>query len=139
MGTVASIHWVAPSELRPVFDEAVSSFWAGVEDLESIFSAFRETSDICRLSRGEITLGEAGPRVSAVFEACGQWRERTGGLFDAWWKGWFDPTGYVKGWAIETLAEACLFPLLGYAGSEAVGVGAGGDLWLRTNPGADWT
>ena len=49
------------------------------------------------------------------------------------WQGAFDPTGYVKGWAVENAARRHLAPLL--ADATAVGINAGGDMQLFTAPG----
>lgn len=55
-------------------------------------------------------------------------------------KGWFDPTGYVKGWSVERAARRHLAPLVDRPADEiAVGVNAGGDMQLFTAPGADWS
>jgi len=134
---MVSIHCVGDEDTRPLFDEAVAGCWADLDEIEGIFSPFRETSQVRRIAAGELSLADADPRVRVVTQACTTWRERTDGLFDPWWKGWFDPTGYVKGWAIESVAETYLAPLLGL--SQAVGISAGGDVWLRTLDGADWS
>ncbi len=65
--------------------------------------------------------------------------DRTQGRFDAWWSGWFDPTGYVKGWAAEHAHRDRLMPMLALPGVAAVGLGVGGDIQVATAPDAVWS
>lgn len=51
---------------------------------------------------------------------------------------WFDPTGLVKGWAVESVARQHLEPLIGTQRVAAVGINAGGDMQLFTRPGSAW-
>lgn len=138
MGTVFSVHLIGRVEDHRV-DESVEAFFAEVDELERIFSPFRADSDISRLRRGELTLDDADPRVGEVAEACREAERLTGGLFSATWRGGFDPTGYVKGWAVDRAGENHLASLLAIPGLVAVGVGAGGDIRTWTAPGADWS
>ena len=51
---------------------------------------------------GEIGLEEAPPEVAEVLELCRRAREASDGWFDPWaMPGGVDPTGLVKGWAVE--------------------------------------
>lgn len=137
MGTVMSIHVLSRSaSVRTSTARAVEACFAELRDLDRVFSTYREDSDIMRLARGEIAFGDADARVAEVDAACRAAAVATGGLFSALWRGWFDPTGYVKGWAVETAARRHLAPLV--AEELAVGINAGGDLQLFTAPGADW-
>ncbi len=79
-------------------------------------------------------------RVAEVAERCRDLRLASGGRFDAHWQGWFDPTGYVKGWSVDA-AAAAFDELLADGVVEAVGLNVGGDMRLRTAPGSDpaWT
>ncbi|WP_460580187.1 FAD:protein FMN transferase [Humibacter ginsengisoli] len=146
MGTVASIHLIVDGSascedaaLPEGLEVAVRACFEELHDLDRVFSTYRPDSDVSRLRTGELDLGSADPRVVLVHGACVEAKEATGGLFDAWHQGWFDPTGYVKGWAIETAAERALRPLLGHGGVQAVGLGLGGDMQLYTAPGSDWS
>lgn len=137
MGTAMSIHVLSRSDsLRASTARAVDACFAELRDLDRVFSTYHEDSDIMRLARGEIALADADPRVAEVDAACRAAAVATGGLFSAMWRGWFDPTGYVKGWAVETAARRHLAPLV--AEEVAVGINAGGDMQLFTAPDADW-
>jgi len=138
MGTMASLHLIGDPGNRAVFDAAAQQCWDDLDEVERVFSPFREDSDVRRLATGKITLSDADPRVRDMAALCETARNDTGGLFDAWWEGWFNPTGYVKGWAVEEAANKYLLPILDLAGVEAVGLSVGGDMWLRTSPHSDW-
>ena len=144
MGTVASIHVMVHADAvqdaatQDAIAHAVEACFVDLHDVEHVFSTFRHDSDISRLRRGELTLQDADPRVALVHAACADAKSATSGLFDAWQQGWFDPTGYVKGWAAEAAARTTLLPLLRVAGIHAAGLGVGGDLQLFTAPGSEW-
>lgn len=139
MGTVMSVHVIGEPGDPEAVERAIERCFDGLADDERVFSPFRADSDISRLRDGSIVVGEADPRVAEVERACADVAEATAGLFSAWRNGWFDPTGYVKGWAVERAATRSLQPLLTQPGVVAVGINAGGDLRLFTNPGSGWS
>lgn len=142
MGTIVSIHVVgrpAAQAVPAAAADAAASTIAELRELETLFSPFLPASEISRLRRGELALADADPRVREVAAACGALEEATGGRFSASWRGGFDPTGYVKGWAADRAAGAHLAPLLDEAGAMAVGINIGGDLRVWTAPDADWS
>ncbi len=140
MGTAVSLH----AHGSPAFVEApqtaasVSRAFSELREADRIFSTYREDSEISRLRRGEITLDDAHPFVAEVATACLDAEQRSGGRFSATWRGWFDPTGYVKGWAVERAARMHLLPLVAQTGATAIGINAGGDMQLGTAAGSDW-
>jgi thiamine biosynthesis lipoprotein len=139
LGTTCSIHLVRPPEdERDLFEHAVQACWHELRDIERRFSVYRADSDICRLARGEIKLARTDRRVREVEELCHEALSRTEGRFDAWREGWFDPSGLVKGWAIDRVAQRHLAPLLKKVGAAAVGLNAGGDMRLFTAPTSAW-
>lgn len=137
MGIPMSIHVIALDEASDARAErAVRACFDELHDIDRVFSTYRAESDISRLRRGELALADADARVALVADACERAEQDTGGLFSSRWRGWFDPTGYVKGWAVETSSRRHLEPLLSSA--AGVGINAGGDLQLFTAAGADW-
>ncbi|SFR68343.1 thiamine biosynthesis lipoprotein [Microbacterium azadirachtae] len=142
MGTVASAHVLTVDSPADGAVERISAAQDAALDelhrLDALFSPFRSGSEISQLRDGGLRLEEADPLVREVFDACTLLAAASGGRFDAARQGWFDPTGYVKGWAVER-AAAHLTPLLAEEGIVAAGLSAGGDMQLHTAPGADWT
>lgn len=121
-------------------DDAVAAIersFGELREMDRIFSTYRADSDISRIRAGSLTVEEADPLVALVRRACDRAEVVTGGLFSAHWRGGFDPTGYVKGWAVERAFNRWLRTLLGLD-VIAVGMNAGGDMQLATRPDADW-
>ena len=88
--------------------------------VDATFSTFRPDSEISRLGRGERF--EPHPLVRGVLDRCEELREQTGGWFDARAGGRLDPSGFVKGWAVERAAAF---------GRGRFLIDAGGDVVLR--------
>ncbi|WP_235201507.1 FAD:protein FMN transferase [Microbacterium sp. CH12i] len=137
MGIPMSIHLISPGRASVAnVEQAVRECFDELREVDRVFSTYRADSDISRIRRGELAVADADERVALVADACEHAEQATGGLFSARWRGWFDPTGYVKGWAVEEASRRHLEPLLSSA--AAVGINAGGDLQLFTAAGADW-
>lgn len=99
--------------------------------VDATFSPFIADSDISRLDSGALALADASPEVRAVLERCALLKRRTGGWFDVRATGRLDPSGFVKGWAVEGAAA-----ILARAGASDFCVHAGGD--VRVGDGRVW-
>jgi thiamine biosynthesis lipoprotein len=95
---------------------------------DAIFSTYKEDSEISRLNRGELTLDDAHPDVREVLDRCEALRLETDGYFDvrAASPDAIDPSGLVKGWAVDRAAS-----LLDEAGVRNYAVNVAGDMRLR--------
>ncbi|HEU5268069.1 MAG TPA: FAD:protein FMN transferase [Jatrophihabitans sp.] len=131
MGTVFSLDVRDPDVDPAAADEAIG--W--LHRVDALFSTYRPDSDISRLRRGEITLADCAPQVRTVLERCAQLHEATDGYFDIHATGQLDPSGYVKGWAIERASD-----LLQAAGSANHCINGGGDVQCLgvPEPGRYW-
>jgi thiamine biosynthesis lipoprotein len=110
-------------------DVAVEAFYAELRWVDAVFSPYEEESEVSRVARGELALADAHPLLQHVAQRCEQERERTGGLFDATRPdGRWDPSGFVKGWAVERASR--LLP----EGPDWC-VNAGGDVVVRSPSG----
>lgn len=110
-------------------DAAADEVFAWLRWVDATFSTYRADSEICRLERGELALADAHPLVREVLGQCERLRERTGGFFNLRAAGRLDPSGLVKGWAVDRAAA-----LLDRAGCTRFCIDAGGDLRLRGGP-----
>jgi thiamine biosynthesis lipoprotein len=107
-------------------DLDVEPFYDELRWVDAVFSPYREESEVSRVARGELDLADAHPLVQDVAARCEEARLRTAGLFDATRPdGRWDPSGYVKGWAVERAAR--LLP-----GDVDWCVNAGGDVLVRS-------
>jgi thiamine biosynthesis lipoprotein len=91
--------------------------------VDATFSPYRPDSEISRLGAGSLALGDASLEVREVLARCERLRCETGGWFDAWATGALDPSGLVKGWAVERAAA-----MLRGAGARRFCIHAGGDV-----------
>jgi thiamine biosynthesis lipoprotein len=90
--------YVAPGALDAAF--------AVLRRADALFSTYRPDSEISRLEAGELALEDCSPDVQDVLACCEELRRRTDGWFDARAGGTLDPSGLVKGWAVERAREA---------------------------------
>jgi thiamine biosynthesis lipoprotein len=118
MGTVISF------DLRtPLPTEAVDRAEAALHDADRTFSTYRADSVISRLCRGELDVTGCPPDVIEVLARCRELEAATRGYFSAYPDGRLDPSGLVKGWAIQQASD-----LLVAAGSVRHCVNGGGDV-----------
>ena len=125
MGTVFSFDVRSPQKYESVLDDAVR--W--LDWVDTTFSTYRSTSDIRRLAAGEVTLEDCAPEVGEILRTCELLSAETAGYFSAYAGGALDPSGLVKGWAIERASD-----LLVAAGSTYHCVNGGGDVQCVGDP-----
>src|SRR4051794_10774652 len=134
MGTTVSIDVREPLVEPAVLDAVVEQ----LRDVDARFSTYREDSEVSRLACGELELEACSLEVRHVMAACDHLAITTGGAFDARRHrrdGRLDPSGFVKGWAIEEAAW-----LIDAAGGRNYWINAGGDIVARgqAEPGKPW-
>jgi FAD:protein FMN transferase len=103
--------------------------------VDATFSPYRDDSEVSRFGRGSLALADCAPEMAEVLAACAEVSALSGGYFTTWPGGRFDPSGYVKGWAIERAAA-----MLTAAGSAEHSVNGGGDIQCvgDRGPGQAW-
>jgi thiamine biosynthesis lipoprotein len=136
MGMPVSIHVRGPrARTDPDVAGAVARSVRGLHDVDATFSTYRGGSVVNRIRRGELTVADAPAEVREVARLCEQARDRTQGWFDAWLpdgprgERLFEPTGLVKGWAVQRTLELLRAALP----VHDVLVDAGGDVALACN------
>ena len=110
------------------WDEAM----AALRDADRVFSTYRGDSVVNRLDRGELDLADCPPEVVEVLGLGARAERESGGAFRIRRPGpdgrpRLDPSGVVKGWAVERAAR----PLRALADTD-FSLSAGGDLVCRT-------
>ncbi|HUZ10410.1 MAG TPA: FAD:protein FMN transferase [Acidimicrobiales bacterium] len=131
MGTVVSfaVHpgTAAPDTVR----RAIADACGWLHHADRVFSTWDADSPMSRLRRGELGLADVPGEIPDVLRLCEIARERSGGWFDPWrMPGGVDPTGLVKGWAVQRAAT-----ILRRSGAQAVMVNGGGDVATVGKPG----
>lgn len=129
MGMPVSVHLRGRDSRSPETDACVQAVYDELRAVDVLFSPFLPDSLVRRVDRGELDPRHAHPLLDEVVDLCETARLLTDGAFDAWRRDpasgrrRFDPTGLVKGWAVERAAGH----LAGCVASE-VAVVAGGDV-----------
>lgn len=126
-GTILYIEAASTTVDCAAIDAAIEDVKKFVVDVDNAFSTYKESSFVSRLRRREIEIGQCPQDVQEVWGACQNAKFLSDGAFDPWAVvGGFDPSGYVKGWAADRVAQ-----ILVEAGCPYVQVNAAGDLTLR--------
>jgi thiamine biosynthesis lipoprotein len=131
---------------EPCPAERIDEVFAWFRRVDDLFSTWRPDSEISRLGRRELRLAEVSPDVREVLELCDQVNEESHGAFDIRvgadprvvpreGLGPIDPSGLVKGWALQRAGEQ-----LRRAGLGRFAINAGGDVITagRPTPDAGW-
>lgn len=124
MGTVFSIDVRAPGCDPVAVDNAIG--W--LHWVDETFSTYKPDSQISRLARGDIDIAHCAPEVGEILARCRELETETNGYFSASASGPLDPSGLVKGWAIQHASD-----LLSWAGSRNHCVNGGGDVQCAGN------
>jgi thiamine biosynthesis lipoprotein len=121
---------------RGRWDGAVADVVAWLHHVDAVFSTYRAGSDISRIRRGELGAADADPDVLPVLALAAEIEAETDGWFTVFPDGELDPTGLVKGWAIERASA-----ILRDHGSRNHAVNGGGDVDVagEAAPGRPWT
>ena len=134
MGTVVSFTAAPGGLTAAAAHAAIEAACQGLHRADAVFSTWIASSPVSRLRRGEVTLADLPPEVAAemteVLDLCQRAKAASAGWFDPWaMPGGLDPTGLVKGWAVQRAAD-----LLRRAGVAAALVNGGGDLAAFGSP-----
>jgi thiamine biosynthesis lipoprotein len=121
---------------RHTTDATASAAWTRIVDslreADRVFSTYRDDSEVSRINRGELALDDASPAVHEVLGLGAEAKRASGGAFDVWRTDdrgvmSLDPSGVVKGWAVDRAAM-----LLHDLDATDFCLSAGGDLVCRT-------
>jgi thiamine biosynthesis lipoprotein len=124
-------------------EPALEPLWDWFQRVDDVFSTWRDDSEISRFARGELELADASPELAVVLDLCEQMRHTSRGAFDVTFATAadisgrpgscaIDPTGLVKGWAVDRAGG-----LLAGQGASNFAINAGGDILTRGRPRSD--
>ena len=109
------------------------AFW--FEEVNQRFSPYLPTSEVSLLNAGSIRRDEVSDQLNGILALCEETKAETGGYFEIERNGRIDPSGLVKGWAIQKAAELLTVRAMSNffvdAGGDvqAVGLNAAGEPW----------
>ncbi len=105
----------------------IAAVFALLRAVDERFSTYKSTSEISAINRGEVSPENYSQPMTEVFELCASAKQATAGYFDITRPdGQIDPSGLVKGWAIEKAAK-----LLDDRGVTDYFLDVGGDIMTR--------
>jgi thiamine biosynthesis lipoprotein len=122
---------------RHACDDRAEAAWAEVlaslQDADDVFSTYRDDSVVSRIGRGELDESRWPVEVVEVLALGERARVESAGAFDVRRRGpaghdVLDPSGVVKGWAVQRAARA-----LDVLESTDHCLSAGGDMVVRTS------
>ncbi|MFF2198058.1 FAD:protein FMN transferase [Streptomyces sp. NPDC058157] len=133
MGTVFSFDVRHPPTrvVRAALGEAV----AWLHHVDRVFSTYRPDSAVSRIADGSMNVADAPAEVGRVLEMCERAETASRECFSARAGKRLDPSGLVKGWAVEQA-----YGILRAAGAPNGLVNGGGDIRLggEPAPGRPW-
>lgn len=125
MGTAISLD-IAGDVPADVAARLADEVYAWMRLVDDTFSTYRTDSEVTRLHTGDLVASKACEDVRHVLAVCADlWRE-TDGYFDVYATGRLDPSGYVKGWAVQVASDRLVA-----AGATDHSLNAGGDVRVR--------
>lgn len=105
----------AKKDITNVFNYFVS--------IDNRFSTYKKDSEISKINSGLVSLKNASSEMQEVFALSEQTKKETNGYFDIFYSGNYDPSGLVKGWAIQNAAN-----ILEKKGFKNFYIDGGGDI-----------
>jgi len=120
-------------------DAAWADALASLRDADAVFSTYRDDSWVSRLGRGEVTVDDCPAEVAEVLDRAEVAGRESGGAFGVRLPGpdgtTLDPSGIVKGWAVDRAAA-----VLRRLDDTDFCLSAGGDLVCSTtrDDAPDW-
>lgn len=111
--------------------ERIFAYFVSVDDR---FSTYKSTSEIERFNRGEVAEAALSEDMRTILTLSEATKLATNGYFDIARDGRLDPSGIVKGWAIQQAAA-----IMHAAGWHNFMIDAGGDIQVAgTKDGQPW-
>ena len=139
MGTAFTTQVVVEGSTKPVLskiESAQAKLISWLQQVEETFSPFIADSELNRYLRGELDFLTVSEEMRFVLASCAQAHDATRGAFDANLPTGYNPSGFVKGWAIEVGFKRYLKPLLSKV--VAANLNGGGDMQMETQTDSDW-
>lgn len=122
MGMSVIVEIIADDVNAAQLCEQVFAYFVAIDEQ---FSTYKPTSEISRINAGTLAPNQCSPLMRHILKLCEETKRDTAGYFDIAHNGQLDPSGLVKGWAINEAAR-----LVSKAGIHDFCISAGGDMAL---------
>jgi len=129
MGMPITLHLPSVSDQKVL--DSVFDWFTYVDES---YSPYKEESLVGQINRGELKEANYSDELREILTFAEQTKADTKGYFDVWHEGTFDPSGIVKGWAIQKAAELVAAEMPDYY------IEAGGDIQVagKSPSGEPW-
>lgn len=114
-------------------EAAIEAAFTRLREIDEIFSTYKPNSEISRFQNDIIRESDLSQDVRTTKKAIESFERITDGYFTAYFNGVYDPTGYIKGWAI---AEAAT--ILKKGGITTYLINAAGDIAAASGGQKTW-
>ena len=88
-----------------VDEKDVDDVFEYLRAIDERFSTYKESSEISRINRGEILPDQYSPEMKNILTLCEKTKQETEGFFNINLNGKLDPSGLVKGFAINEASK----------------------------------
>ncbi len=106
-----------------ITQDDIDKVFAYFVSVDESFSTYKATSEISKINRGELSATAYSENMKTILALSAQTKKDTDGYFDIQHNGLYDPSGIVKGWAIQNAAD-----MLKAWGFRNFYIDAGGDV-----------
>ncbi len=128
MGMPISIEIDSCSD-QEVFDAAYNR----LARIDKKYSLYKSDSEAAQYASGKLTEDSLSAELREVIRQCRTAETLSDGFFSAWADGNFDPSGYVKGWAIAEAGS-----VIEKRRHHSYCISAGGDVLARSDSNKTW-
>lgn len=113
-------------------EQIFASCEARLHAIDARFSTYKKDSEVSRFNKGKLEMPSA--EFKEVMAACVAFEDQTDGYFSAYYQApTYDPTGYVKGWAIREIGS-----IIQKAGYRTYLINAAGDIEAASDGAQRW-
>lgn len=102
-------------------------------EINNRYSTYKKDSEVSRFQTGELDSKSLSGELKKIISECRKAQKWTDGYFSAWAAGIFDPSGYVKGWAIDQAGK-----IIETQGYKTYCISAGGDILASSDSDKVW-
>ncbi len=93
---------------RDIKEEDINEVFSYFHYIDKKFSTYKKDSEISQINRGELKESDYSKEMKNILFLCEKTKQETNGFFDINNKGILDPSGVVKGYAINEGAKKLL-------------------------------
>src|SRR5260221_201529 len=114
-----------------IVDPGNSEIFNYFREIDERFSPYKKNSEVTMINDGRLKLKNVSRDMKLILKLAEETKQETDGYFDIYRNKMMDPSGIVKGWAINTSSK-----ILTDLGCENYYINAGGDIQTKGGP---WT